>query len=250
MRISILNLFFWILASTIGYAQSHLEKITISNSLTLIPLTEKTYQHVSEMVIAEFGRFTCNGLIYINGNEALICDTPPTVEQSKELLSWLKKNHPDVSIKAVVVNHFHVDCLGGLSEFHKAGIKSYSHKLTSELLKVNKDTFDVPQIPFSSKLELPIGNKKIINHYLGEGHTKDNIVTWIPSENVLFGGCLVKAMDSGKGNLAHANVKEWSNTVARVKAEFPLAKIVVPGHGNNGGTELLDYTVKLFDADR
>ncbi|HCO82289.1 MAG TPA: subclass B1 metallo-beta-lactamase, partial [Arenibacter sp.] len=28
--------------------------------------------------------------------------------------------------------------------------------------------------------------------------------------------------------------------------KYPTAKIVIPGHGIAGGTELLDYTIKLF----
>ena len=243
-------LFLWIVIPGTSYSQSQKNEIIIADGLNLIPLTDNIYQHVSELETSDFGKVPCNGLIYINDNEAIICDTPPTVEQSKELLNWLKKNHPNVKIKAIIVNHFHADCLGGLSEFHKEGIKSYAHELTQELLKVKKDTFDTPQILFSKSLELSVGNKKIINQYLGEAHTKDNIVTWVPSENVLFGGCLVKSMNAGKGNLADANVKEWSNTAARIKSKFSSAKIVVPGHGTSGGTELLDYTIKLFDADR
>jgi metallo-beta-lactamase class B len=99
-------------------------------------------------------------------------------------------------------------------------------------------------------LEVPVGNSKIVIQYFGEAHTRDNIITWIPSENVVFGGCVVKAMNAGKGNLADANVKEWSNTIERIKETFSSAKIVVPGHGKYGGTELLDFTIKLFDEDR
>ena len=71
-------------------------------------------------------------------------------------------------------------------------------------------------------------------------------MTWIPSEHILFGGCQVKSLGSAKGNLADANVDAWSETTRRIKAAYKDARIVVPGHGDAGTTELLDYTIRLF----
>ena len=80
---------------------------------------------------------------------------------------------------------------------------------------------------------------------MGEAHTKDNIVTWIPSEHILFGGCQVKSLGSAKGNLADANVDAWSETTRRIKAAYKDARIVVPGHGMPA-RRTLDYTIRLF----
>jgi metallo-beta-lactamase class B len=84
--------------------------------------------------------------------------------------------------------------------------------------------------------------------FFGEGHTKDNVVGYFPDDKAVFGGCLIKEVGSGKGNLEDANVAEWSQTVSKVKQFYPEAKIVIPGHGETGGTELFDYTIKLFLA--
>ena len=65
---------------------------------------------------------------------------------------------------------------------------------------------------------------KIESRFLGEAHTKDNIVTWIPSEHILFGGCQVKSLGSAKGNLADANVDAWSETTRRIKAAYKDVK--------------------------
>jgi metallo-beta-lactamase class B len=188
-------------------------------------------------------------MIYINGDEAVICDTPATGPLSAELLNWFDKNHPTIKIKAIIVNHFHGDCLAGLREFHQAGIKSYAHQLGPKLMKMKKTIGEVPQHTFSESLEIKVGNGKVVNYYLGEAHTRDNIITWIPSENTIFGGCMVKSMDASKGNLEDANIKEWSDTIRNVKAKCPSAKIVIPGHGDPGGQELLDYTIRLFETE-
>lgn len=64
----------------------------------------------------------------------------------------------------------------------------------------------------------------------------------------MFGGCLIKEVDANKGYLGDANLKEWSNTVEKIKKEYPNVAIVVPGHGEFGDEKLLDYTIRLFKA--
>jgi metallo-beta-lactamase class B len=219
------------------------EKEIISDDLEVIHLSKNSILHISYMETESFGRFTCNGLIYLNGNEAIVFDTPPDSIITKDLLTWFKKNYPDIKIKAVVATHFHDDCLGGLNVFHKEGIESWSHELTPELLNGKKP---LPQNIFSDEAKIKVGDKEVICRYFGEAHTKDNIVCWVPEEKILFGGCMVKSLNASKGNLEDANVNEWANTVRKVMDEYQSARIVVPGHGAIGGSELLDYTIQLF----
>jgi len=225
-------------------------RIKVNDELWLEPISKNVFMHVSVMQSEQFGRVLANGLIYINGNEAVIMDTPPTDKQSRELLNWLRTNYKNVRVKAIIVNHFHSDCLGGLKTFHDEGIESWSHQLSPELLKIKKDTFEVPQKTFSDLLTLKVGGKTVECYYPGEAHTRDNIVVWVEDEKVIFGGCMVKAMNAGKGNLADANVAEWSRTIERVVKKYPAAVVIVPGHGAHGGMELLDFTIRLFKEDQ
>ena len=94
---------------------------------------------------------------------------------------------------------------------------------------------------------LAINGIKVKNLFFGEGHTKDNIVSYIPSEKVLFGGCLLKTVGAKKGYLGDANTTDWSNTVAKIKKELSDIEYVIPGHGKTDGTELLTYTIQLFN---
>jgi metallo-beta-lactamase class B len=243
-----LSTFFFLVVLNVCLSQTPEKKneFVIAEGLSVIKLTDHIYQHVSDLQTTDFGKVKCNGLIYINGRDAIICDTPTNDELSTHLIEWLKKTYPSVKIKAVIINHFHADCLGGLQAFHKARIPSYSHELTKALLVSKGDTTNMPQNFFSAGLQIKVGGKTIINYYLGEAHTRDNIITWIPSESTIFGGCMVKSMNAGKGNLADANVEAWPHTIEKIKSTCPTAKIVVPGHGDAGGKELLDYTIALF----
>jgi metallo-beta-lactamase class B len=219
------------------------EKQKINDDVSVARLSPHTYLHVSTLKSHDFGNVPCNGLIYINNKEALIVDTPPDTVQTNALLHWMQQQFPETKIKAVIVTHFHVDCLGGLPVFHERGIPSYGYQLTPELALANHAT--PPRHTFNQQLLLDIGGEKVQSRYFGEAHTRDNIVVWIPSEKILFGGCMVKAQGSDKGNLADANQAAWSHTVTNVKNAYSDAKLVVPGHGKTGDTALLNYTIRL-----
>ncbi|MBI1185369.1 subclass B1 metallo-beta-lactamase [bacterium] len=211
-----------------------------SETLKVEEISENIYRHISYLETDDYGKVPCNGMVYFNGNDALVFDTPTNDKASAELIDWIG----DRNIKGVVVTHFHIDCLGGLKEFHLNGIASYASNLTIELAK--KDNSELPKQGFDDKIEFEIGENIAYAQFFGPGHTNDNIIGYVPSEQTMFGGCLIKALNSGKGNLADANTNKWSRTVEKIKKEITGIETVIPGHGNHGGIELLDFTIELF----
>ncbi|MBN3584211.1 subclass B1 metallo-beta-lactamase [Algoriphagus aestuarii] len=215
-----------------------------SETLQIEQISPNTFVHVSYLNTDDFGKVACNGMIVINEGEALVFDTPANEEASLELINWLETDKK-TKVTGVVATHFHWDCLGGINEFHEKGIPSYASEKTIALAKTAN--YPLPENGFKNKLKLEAGGVKVINQFLGEGHTKDNFVSYVPSDQVIFGGCMIKALGAGNGNLEDANVPAWPSTVRKVKSRFPDATIVIPGHGKIGGLELLDYTAKMFE---
>lgn len=214
-----------------------------AQQVLLKQLSENTFVHTSYLQTDDYGHVPCNGLVVRNGKQALIFDTPTDDQSAKELIR-LVQDSLHCQIVAVIPTHFHADCLGGLQAFHEAGIRSYANELTLDLAK--NSGVEIPKNGFRDSLTLEIGREKVVIKFLGQGHTRDNVVGYFPSEDVLFGGCLIKELDASKGYLGDASVDEWSATVEKVKKEFPRVKRVVPGHGEAGDSSLLDYTQKLF----
>ncbi|EMS34530.1 Beta-lactamase [Mariniradius saccharolyticus AK6] len=221
------------------------QEIYRSETLVLTQVSENTFIHTSFLQTNDFGNVPCNGLVVTDGKEALVFDTPTDVAASEELIQWITKNQK-LEIKGIVPTHFHNDCLGGLQAFEELEIPSYATFKTIDLARENN--FVVPKNGFADSLVLKVGDRTVLVKHYGEGHTKDNVVAYFPSERVLFGGCLVKEVDATRGYLGDANLDTWSGTVEAVKKGFPETKIVVPGHGKHGGVELLDYTIKLFQT--
>ena len=221
------------------------KEIYKSNDLIVTQIAENSFLHTSFLQTNDFGNVPCNGLIVRNSNKAIIFDTPTNDKSAEELINWIKETLK-CKIIAIIPTHFHDDCLGGLKAFHKNEIPSYAYFKTIELAKENN--FIIPKNSFRDSLILKVGDENIIIKFFGEGHTIDNIVGYFPSENVMFGGCLIKEIDASKGYLGDANVADWSGTVEKVKKEYPDVKIVIPGHGEYGSIKLLDYTINLFKA--
>jgi len=216
-----------------------------SKELIITQISENAFEHTSYKQTDDFGNVPCNGLVVRNSHEAIVFDTPTNDKGSEELIKWINETI-QCKINAVIPTHFHDDCLGGLHAFHQHHIPSYASFKTIDL--ATKDHAAVPENGFKDSLVLKAGDEKVVATFFGEGHTKDNIVAYFPAEKVLFGGCLIKELDAGKGYLGDANVAAWPATVERVKKGYPQADIVVPGHGAFGDKALLDYTIKLFRA--
>ncbi|THD32580.1 CHM family subclass B1 metallo-beta-lactamase [uncultured Flavobacterium sp.] len=219
------------------------KEIYKSDNLTITQISENSFIHTSFKQTNDFGNVPCNGLIVRDNNETIVFDTPVNNTISEELIKWIN----DIlhsKINAIIPTHFHDDCLGGLEAFHNHNIPSYAYIKTVELAKENN--FTIPKNSFNDSVILKVGDKETITKFFGEGHTKDNVVGYFPSENILFGGCLLKELKASKGYLGDANISAWSNTAEKVKREYPDVKIIVPGHGKYGNYELLDYTIKLF----
>jgi metallo-beta-lactamase class B len=233
-----------LLYTTSLLSQNDYTKIYVSKDIELVKISANSLIHISYFESPQFGRFPSNGLILVDEQKAFLFDTPMTEELTKELVSYLQDSM-GIKIVGFIPNHWHDDCMGGLSYLQTLEIESYANKMTIEIAK--SKNLPLPAHEFRDSLILMLGSKEIVCNYYGAGHSSDNIVVWIPSEKILFGGCMVKALSSrGLGNTADADIDEWSKTIQKVINKHPDAKIVIPGHGQFGGIELLNHTKELL----
>lgn len=214
-----------------------------TDQLEISRISPQLYRHTSFLKLPKYGTFPCNGVIALDQGEAIVFDSPVNETAAKELIDWIEKEMKS-KIKAVVVNHFHNDCTGGLQAFHESGIPSYGLEKTIALAKERAQP--VPQHGFKDSITLNVGNVRSKSVFYGEGHSPDNLVSYFSKEKILFGGCLIKALKAGKGNLEDANLADWAKTVKKVKLAYPDVQLIIPGHGEIGGEELLEYTIELF----
>jgi len=239
------SLLLWLttLCSLALYAQSTYTTIKVSKDIEVIKLSDHAYIHISYLDMPNYGRMAANGLIFTNGEEAFLFDTPWNDSLTMDLYNWCK-NSLHATITGFVPNHWHVDCMGGLGFLQQKGIASFAHQMTIEIARTHN--LPLPDHGFTDSLQLNLGDKTIMGYYPGPAHSLDNIVVWIPSEKILFAGCIVKSMDATNlGNTADGDLSAYPGTIDKLLVKFPDAKIIVPGHGNPGGIELIKHTREM-----
>jgi metallo-beta-lactamase class B len=244
MHTSLTFIIFFICLIVPASSQGRFPHVKVSADIEVIQISQHSYMHVSYSQVPGYGRFGSNGLIFAHRGEALLFDTPMNDSLTEQLVTWIKDSLK-VHIVGFVPNHWHSDCMGGLNYLHSVGIPSYANEKTIEI--ATSKNLPIPLHSFHDSLALHLGDQSVICTYYGAAHTPDNIVTWIPSENILFGGCMIKELKSESlGNIADADVSEWPKTLNRVIAAYPFAGTIIPGHGAFGGQELLEHTLDLL----
>lgn len=225
--------------------QKHIRR---NSDLELFRLTSNCFLYTAWADMGRWGRIGSNGLVVVKNGKALLIDTPVHESQTVELAWWLDKNL-DAKLESFVPGHWHDDCVGGMAWLNRNHVQTYANIRTNQLLA--SKGLEQAKESFSDSLTLKVGNTDVELHYLGGGHSVDNIVVWIPSKKILFGGCMVKAMSATTiGNTTDAApLSEWIETIKRIEDKFPDAKIIVPGHGEYGGKELLEHTKKIIQDE-
>ncbi len=210
--------------------------------LTVNQIADNVFQHISYKEIENYGMVPSNGLIVTKGTNAYIIDTPWTQADTKKLLAWIEK-HGLTAISSIST-HFHDDRAGGIPYLNSASIDTYASKLTNELLiSKNKQAAKYNLLNSKSKFDT---EGAIEVFYPGAGHSRDNIVIWLPEHKLLFGGCFVKSLNSKTlGYTGDADITQWPTSMQKLINKYPTAKQVIPGHGKTGDNKLLTHTQKL-----
>ena len=241
------NLIVFIIAGLIqfnGFSQIDYKKIHVSKDIELIKLSENVYIHVSYSDIPKYGRYPSNGLIFIDNSEAFLFDTPMTDSLTMDLVAWLTDSMK-LKIVGFVPNHWHDDCMGGLGFLQKQKIESYANQMTIDIAK--SKNLPIPSHGFKDSIQLELGDKLINCYYFGAAHSLDNIVVWIPSEQILFAGCMIKSINSKDlGNTVDGDLIAYPKTIDKLINKFPTVKIVIPGHGPFGGFDLIQHARNLL----
>ena len=94
----------------------------------------------------------------------------------------------------------------------------------------NADTAFLPLVPtrtVADSLVLGVGRRTVVVRFLGRGHTRGDLVVWLPRERILAAGDLVMNPVTFVGSTSFPI--DFAMTVDSLRALAP--RVVVPGHG-------------------
>ncbi|MBK8806993.1 MAG: MBL fold metallo-hydrolase [Bacteroidales bacterium] len=242
-------------------------EIKLSEELFITKLSDKIY-----VVTHHFPWESNSLLVKASDKEIVLIDTPYDTTATALLIDWVYKNLNPQKITAINTG-FHVDNLGGNQYLLEKGIDIYGADKTCVLIEERGEktqqqliswlkpeqerikkvyetmVFAKPNKIFKIEdgINLKIGNLSFDVFFPGETHSPDNLVVYIKECNVLFAGCMVKALSyQNLGFREDANVKEWPISVKEIQDKYKNAQIVIPHHGLWGDLILVKHTLDLI----
>ncbi|MFC5182550.1 MBL fold metallo-hydrolase [Actinomadura harenae] len=99
-----------------------------------------------------------------------------------------------------------------------------------------------PNVTFSDRMTLHLGDLRVELHYAGPAHTDNDVVVWIPERRTLLAGDIV--FNGGTPFVLWGSVSGTLAALDRLRALRPTT--VLPGHGPVGGPELFDRTARYL----
>ena len=228
---------------------SFLTQIKADYPATLSKIAEGVWVHTTHYNLPGQSPIPVNGLVVADGDEIILVDGAWGELATLSLLETIKAETGKMPSKMIVTHH-HADRTAGVDAAEWRGLQVFTHPDTPNLAA--KAGFPAPDTSVAA-LKAPRSRTKVGNleiAYPGHGHAEDNLIVYIPSANVLYGGCAVRGAGAKSlGNLENADLEKWATSLEWMKATYSDAKVVVPGHGKGANLSLLDATYALIKAE-
>ena len=204
-----------------------------------------TFEQLSPHTWAYTAEGDPNSGVVIGDDGIIVLDATATPIMAQDLIRRIRAVS-DLPIKYVVLSHYHAVRVLGASAFGAQAIiaSQGTHEMIIERGKQDWDSeyerfprlfqnadsipgLTFPTIVFERRLNLWLGKVEVQLHHVGAGHTKGDIIAWLPQEKVMFSGDLVEY----KAGIytGDAQLKEWPATLERLRQFSPMA--LVPGRG-------------------
>jgi glyoxylase-like metal-dependent hydrolase (beta-lactamase superfamily II) len=178
-----------------------------------------------------------------------------------ELLQEIPKLSPK-PIRYAFMTHHHGDHAYGNALWTKAGVITLATQgVREEMDRYEPERWhstkpkreDMRDLPYDDverpkqtfrggKFVLKDGTREVDFLYLGWGHTRGDGYVWLPKEHILCTGDAV--VNGPRNKLWDADLANWPRVIAKAEALGP--KLVLPGHGQPGGVEMMEGQARFL----
>ncbi len=157
-----------------------------------------TVNKISEHVYEASGGSGANCAFIVGDRETYVVDAKMTVQSAKDLMDAVQKA-TDKPVKNLLITHSDGDHVNGIPGFpENINIVSQVNSLIN-MRKANESggtNIPLPNITFDHQLNMYSGDLEIHLIFFGPAHTDDNIVVYIPDDNIaIIGDLFFKGMD-------------------------------------------------------
>ena len=222
-----------------------------------------TFTEIAPNIYAYTTQGDPNSAVIIGDDHVLVMEAQATPVMAKALIEKIK-TVTDKPIKYLILSHYHAVRVLGASAFEGAEIVCSAKTLeminergeqdfkseTDRFPRLFKSVESIPHltyptITFETAMTINLGNRIVELKHLGAGHTRGDIIAWVPDCKALFSGDLLEY--GATPYCGDAQLEEWPQTLQHIKALGAVC--AVPGRGNalfneNEVNESIDSTTK------
>ena len=211
---------------------------TKKKKITFVKMGEGCYAYTAEG--------DPNTGIVIGEKSVLVFDAQATPRLAKDVIKKIR-TVTKLPISHVVLSHYHAVRVLGAAEYRARQIWASTKTLEMIEERGEQDWLSEfqrfprlfeghegikgltwPTHIFDRKYEIDLGNKKVVLKHVGEGHTRGDIIAWIPDAKVLFAGDLVE--HGATPYCGDAQLAAWPKTLSKLSKFKPTA--LLPGRGD------------------
>ena len=205
-----------------------------------------TFTEIAPNIYAYTTQGDPNSAIIIGDDHVLVMEAQATPVMAKALIEKIR-TVTDKPIKYLILSHYHAVRVLGASAFESAEIVCSAKTLEminergEQDFKSETDRFPrlfrsvesiphltYPTITFETAMTINLGNRIVELKHLGAGHTRGDIIAWVPDCKALFSGDLLEY--GATPYCGDAQLEEWPQTLQHIKALGAVC--AVPGRGN------------------
>lgn len=205
-----------------------------------------TFTEIAPNIYAYTTQGDPNSAVIIGDDHVLVMEAQATPVMAKALIEKIR-TVTDKPIKYLILSHYHAVRVLGASAFEGAEIICSAKTLEminergEQDFKSETDRFPrlfrsvesiphltYPTITFETSMTINLGNRIVELKHLGAGHTRGDIVAWVPDCKALFSGDLLEY--GATPYCGDAQLEEWPQTLQHIKALGAVC--AVPGRGN------------------
>jgi len=219
--------------------------IATSALADLTKLSDNVYAYVGSQDASPSHSFAANAGIVIGSDGVLVVDTLISAKEGERFLVDIRKVTKK-PIKYVVNTHTHLDHALGNCVFAKLGATVVSQIADRDMLaekgagiianagnyglkpeEMAGTTVALPTLAFGDRLELDLGNERVVLLHPAASHTAGSLVVYLPGQKLLFSGDIL--FTDFHPFLADGDFGGWNQTLDTLLG-MEIDKIV-PGHG-------------------
>ena len=205
-----------------------------------------TFTEIAPNVYAYTTQGDPNSAVILGDDHVLVMEAQATPVMAQALIEKIR-TVTDKPIKYLILSHYHAVRVLGASAFEGAEIICSAKTLEminergEQDFKSETDRFPrlfrsvesiphltFPTITFETAMTINLGNRIVELKHLGAGHTRGDIVAWVPDCKALFSGDLLEY--GATPYCGDAQLEEWPQTLQHIKALGAVC--AVPGRGN------------------